>query len=729
MAKKVEIEIDVNDKALEGSIAQLKELKKQLKNTAAGSEEFKKIYNQIDDLEDKIKSAKNTSSDWVDSLQNAGGPLGMVGAAINKVKVATVSWGAALKATGIGLLVALIGGLVAAFSQTEGSLKKLQPLLIGMEKIFGGIVAALGPVIDGILDLGLKALPFVTEGFRVAYSAMSSFLQGIGKIGQAVMRLIKGDFVGAWESAKDAVTGFGKRYDEASKNFIKGTKEMTKTEKENAKLRQEAAEKAAAAAQKALDEKLKRMEAEDKLDEAKLERMKAEALALAVTEQQKLDVETAFAKKSYDLKKQELEDKQKLYKKDSVEYKGLQAEKIKLEADYITQTTANKAKQKELTDKANKEIFDAEIEAINLKKAQGTITEDEYQKALYDTKKKYYKDGKDLIDAEIAYLNYQTEQKKKKAEQDRAILFQSLQDQIDVLDRKNSRYDNDFLDDQARLEERKTLLQQQRDIELAAAENDAVKQLEIKKKYADAIYNTEVELTNNQKAQIQARIELQNMYADAVAQFGALLQQVAGKNKALAKTGLIIEQAAGVAKIIINTQAAAAKIAATSPLGFLDPRAILTYVMGGISVATAVAATVKGIRAIDAADQGGSGGGSGTESATPMANSAAALGKNYGDGGMINGPRHAAGGTLINAEGGEAVMTRGAVTMFGPLLSTLNQMGGGTSFAPNALTTRPDSPSLERPEQQPIIMKSYVVSSELTTDQHKQARLKDLSTL
>lgn len=107
------------------------------------------------------------------------------------------------------------------------------------------------------------------------------------------------------------------------------------------------------------------------------------------------------------------------------------------------------------------------------------------------------------------------------------------------------------------------------------------------------------------------------------------------------------------------------------------------------------------------------------------------LGKNYADGGMINGPRHAAGGVLVNAEGGEAVMTRGAVTMFAPMLSMMNQMGGGTSFAGGTLGARPDAPTVNQPSvnQQPLVMKTYVVSNELTTESERQARLKDLSTL
>ena len=43
-------------------------------------------------------------------------------------------------------------------------------------------------------------------------------------------------------------------------------------------------------------------------------------------------------------------------------------------------------------------------------------------------------------------------------------------------------------------------------------------------------------------------------------------------------------------------------------------------------------------------------------------------------GGMIDGPSHSQGGVPINAEGGEAVMTKGAVTVFAPLLSLMNKL-------------------------------------------------------
>lgn len=108
------------------------------------------------------------------------------------------------------------------------------------------------------------------------------------------------------------------------------------------------------------------------------------------------------------------------------------------------------------------------------------------------------------------------------------------------------------------------------------------------------------------------------------------------------------------------------------------------------------------------------------------------LGRNYGDGGMIEGPSHqsAAGGVMINAEGGEAIMSKGSVSMFGPMLSLMNQMGGGASFIPGlAGSARPDNPKVSTPSLNPTIIKTYVVSTDMTNEQQKQARLKDLSTL
>jgi len=228
MATEIEVDLNVSSN-IGGSIKQLKELKKQLKDTEVGTEAFKNLYNQIDDLEDKIKSAKNVSSDWVDTLEMAGGPLGALGSSINKAKVATQSFGSALKATGIGLIVSLVGGLVTAFNDNEKSVKKLQPLFTGLEKIFNGVFAAIEPLFNTLVDLAISALPMVSKAMQVVYGSVTAVVQSLGSLGSSVVKFIKGDFSGAWKDAKASVTDFGTNYNKSVKNFEDGARQQTKT--------------------------------------------------------------------------------------------------------------------------------------------------------------------------------------------------------------------------------------------------------------------------------------------------------------------------------------------------------------------------------------------------------------------------------------------------------------------------------------------------------------------
>jgi len=312
MSKVVEVDLQVNSN-VQGSIAELKALKRQLKDTAAGSDEFKKIYNQIDDLEDKIKSSKKASSDWIDSLEQAGGPIGALGGSLNRAKVATQSFGGALKATGIGLIVSLVAGLAAAFNDNEKAQKKLQPLLNSLQKIFAGVFAAIEPLFDVFIDLATKALPYVSDAFKVVYSSVTAVFQSLGKIGSAVQKLIGGDFSGAWKDAKESVSGFSKNFSNAKDRFEKGSKEMTATEKENAAKRAEALEKEQerkkAAADKAAQEAEKRRQAEKEAEEKRIQERKD-----YIAKQQEIEDEVQGAKDAL-IAKQE-EDKQKRFLSD-----------------------------------------------------------------------------------------------------------------------------------------------------------------------------------------------------------------------------------------------------------------------------------------------------------------------------------------------------------------------------------------------------------------------------
>ena len=724
MAKKVEIEIDVKDNGkVKGLGQEIRELTKQLRQTPEGTKEWGQIYNKIDDLKDKLASSKKVSMDWIDTLEEAGGPLGMLGGALNKVKVATQSWGAALKATGIGLIVSLIGTLVAAFSQTEGSLKKLEPLFIAIQKMLGGIVEAVQPLIDGFVELAMDVMPYVTKAFNTVFSAVTAVFQSLGKLGGAVVKLIKGDFAGAWEDAKASVTSFGDNYNKASERFIDGSNKMTKIEKENLEKQEEARKKAEEARKAALEKRLKEMDTQDKLDDALMEKEKARALASAQTEQEKLDIEKRFLEEAYVARVRDLKDKMALYKQDSDEWKALQTEKIKLETDFINNIAANKQKQKELTEKKNKELMDAEIQALQLQKAKGLIDEEKYQESIYQIKKKYLTDKKDLIDAEIAYEEYLKEKRKKNAEEERNIRLSVIQNQLNDIDRLNSLKLNDYKQDLARLAEKKQKLDEAEKIELENTELTEYEKTQIKQKYADKRKEITQQEIDTERAYKEAVIQGITQTLDSLASVTSAVASLYDEEAKTSKSAFEKRKSLQIATAVMSAASGIIQIL-TQPSTLPSP---FDWITKGINVAALIVATTANINKIKSTKFEGAGGGGGEQ---PQANG---LGRGYAEGGLLEGPRHAQGGVMINAEGGEAVMTRGAVSMFGPLLSQLNQIGGGRSFTKGASgLALPDSPKTAyptdfRPETQ--IIKTYVVEGELTSAQQKQARLKDLSTI
>ena len=562
--KKVKVKVDVETNAA-GSIAQLKELKKQLKEAAAGSADFKRLANEIDDLEDKIKGAKQGSADWIDTLESAGGPIGAIGSALNKAKVATVSFGTALKATGIGLIVAAVGGLVAAFNNVEGAGKKLEPLLIGMERILGGIFSALEPLIDGFLDLAMKALPYVTKGVGYFYSGLVSLFTLLKEAGTGVGKILKGIFTldydaitegydqltGSWNKAVTEFKSGMERYEE-------GTKKMTKTEKENLKERQKDYDEAAR----------KRKEAEEK---ARREREEANKNADAA----------------------ELESfKETLGEREREEYEA----GLKL------------AERRAALEKAGR--------------TDTKLIEEAFRKEMADIKKKY--DDKDAEEKK-KQDEKEAERLKKKAEDERGILLTGLQAQFEALDKKNKQSDLDFEQDLQRLKEQKDILAQQEATELQNTELTEFQKTEIRKKYADARTAIVDQEIATEKAAMMAKHEINMAYLGLFEQFGNLLQQVAGKSKGLAIAGVIISQAASIGQIIANTAIANAKSVAASPLTAGMPWVAINTISAGLSIASTIAAAVKSIQQINqAASQGGVKGGSsggsvgGAASSLPM---------------------------------------------------------------------------------------------------------------
>lgn len=236
--------------------------------------------------------------------------------------------------------------------------------------------------------------------------------------------------------------------------------------------------------------------------------------------------------------------------------------------------------------------------------------------------------------------------------------------------------------------------------------------------------------------QYEARKQVYLAILDLTAQFGQTLNQIGvqmmdeaqGRDKKqfenakkMAIAGIAIEKAAAVLSIIANTGIANAKAVAAFPITFGQPWVTINTISAGLSIASVVAGAVQAIGQLNSQNFEPKGGTQGKGLVRGMA-----------DGGIVKGPGGPKSDSVpTNLSNGEAVMTAASVTMFAPMLSMMNQMGGGVAFSNDLKVTSPDNPNRTNPamQQLPLIMKTYVVERELTSSQEKQARLKELSTL
>jgi hypothetical protein len=210
------------------------------------------------------------------------------------------------------------------------------------------------------------------------------------------------------------------------------------------------------------------------------------------------------------------------------------------------------------------------------------------------------------------------ERLKKKGEDERGIILLGLQTKLEALDAENKKIDGDFEADLQRLAQQREILREQETTELQNTELTEFQKTEIRKKYADARKGISDQEIATEKAAAQAKQEINMAYLGLFQQFGNVLGQVAGKNKALAIAGVVISQAAAIGQIIASTGIANAKAAAASPLTFGQPWVAINTISAGLSIASTVAGAVKSIQQINqAASQAGvTGGGGGSVAGT-----------------------------------------------------------------------------------------------------------------
>jgi hypothetical protein len=190
----------------------------------------------------------------------------------------------------------------------------------------------------------------------------------------------------------------------------------------------------------------------------------------------------------------------------------------------------------------------------------------------------------------------------------------------------------------------------------------------------------------------------------------------------LAKTQFDNGKKLQIASAIISTiQSAVSAFASLAVIPVVGP------VLGGIAAAAALVSGYAQVEMIKKTQYSGKAPVR-TEVAAPDAGGAGGGGSKRAQGGLLTGRRHSEGGiptSLGELEGGEYVVNRQATESFLPLLEQINGMGKG-SGAPNNLSVAGEQYGINT--QTPII-KTYVVASDMSSQQEANKRLEDIARL
>lgn len=477
----------------------------------------------------------------------------------------------ALIGTGIGALLVAVGALVSYFQNTKRGAEQLEVAF-----------AAVGAAIDVIKDR-------------------------ISQIGEAIIKVFEGDFAGAAEVAKNAVSGIGDEIAKETEAMINLTRELQKIKDqerefgvERAKTNQIIAEARLIAEDetKTYQERIQALEKANKLEIDTAEK----AISLA---QRKLDQQTIAVEQSESM----AEDLDKLAQLE-IQLIDLQTNSFNtrkrlstgLETLRKEEVAAEKARIKAIQDarnKAAKERLENQ-KKIDAAKKKGDKEEAKRLKDIEDAKKLAAKEEEARVKALITRQNLLDN-----------IRFQIMEQGIDKELMANARkYDALYAQAEGNAELQNQITEKQQSTDIA-----------IRKKYDAQSKILAQQSIQNTAAEAQAKADIQLQYLDTIGSVISIVEMFQGENKKVQKAAILADSAVGIAKTIISVNAASTAALAT-------PQAIAS---SGVSAIPVIAATVAAgaasiagiIKATDTAMKSLGGGGGGASPSLSGATSVA----------------------------------------------------------------------------------------------------------
>jgi hypothetical protein len=665
------------------------------------------------------------------------------GASAKGASTAAQTFGKALIGTGILAIVSVVGLLVANFDSLKNTFTNLFPGLAKMGQYIGGLIDKFTDFVGITKKADREAKNFVNGLEKGLKKEKESWDANADKYDEFTQRKVNANLKFKEkqieilndetknEKQKNALI---KQYrDQADREIDKADKDRAKKSKDAAK--QELATKKQTGDQLAQQDRQRRQEEQDAIVQNLKNGADTEEKALR-----------AALKKQQDIRN---------------EGKTLTKEQLKLQADELNKIVKDEL-QKDIDDR--QKAFE---ERVKLTQEAGQLELDALDNDIEAKKIKYGEDSKEYRDAQQSKFNKQFElltqeentlKEKEKTKdgltQDEKNRLKSIQNErvaltntvnqtnkdqvqsdtekfLKTAEEAKKAKDTEFADKMKAAGEDFALQQQILDQKLEQDKIFYEKLLAQENLTAEQRKKIQDDQTANAKANAEAQISIEQKKFDAqqkllmaVASAINAVADIAGKNtvagKALAVAATSINTFAAIAG---QLRASTASPGAAIP-GYAIAQAIATGLVGFKAVADIIKTPVPGA---------GGGGGGGTPqtqgTAVPRPRGMATGGLVQG----IGGPKS----DLIPAmlSNGESVINAQSTSMFRPLLSSINAIGGGKRFADGGLAVGSFSQDQALSQLQSSMafqqtpIKTYVVASDMSNQQMLDRNIKTRSTI
>lgn len=400
--QEAELNIKTN---LPATIAELRNLKQELKTVDADSDRFRTLTADINDMQDAIKASKTGADNFAEVLGTLPGPIGQIGSQIGgtiqslkqfgaikftNLKASFVDLGKDLIDAGKGL--ANLTGLTKVYTVTNNALAKS----------FFGVAAG-------------ETAAATAAGVLTAALAATGITLIIGAIGLLVEAYK--DWAGAAEKAAEAQKVLNERAQKGVEAATNASIAFNKSEEDIAVKRAQLA-----GASENEIQKIRETAAKDRIriakeNLAKLQKVQnadttaaADAVAIAEDDLTKLQLDGQIARRKQSIAnaKQTAADKEKLRKEEEQKEKDRNAKSVKDTEEF----------EKNLSNRLL-ELFNENKAKLTLAKEQGLIDEQEYQDKLLALSLTNAENETDRINAQIVYTQFLNQQKEERLKIDK----------------------------------------------------------------------------------------------------------------------------------------------------------------------------------------------------------------------------------------------------------------------------------------------------------------------